>query len=140
MTIENLLPRLDKVKKTGPGKYQARCPVHADKNPSLVVRELDDGRVLIHCFAGCGAADILDAAGLNFGDLFPPKSINGHSVPRARKPWIASDILHALAFEVLLALNYSKQMAAGHVLTEADQARLLLCATRMQNGLGALHE
>lgn len=40
----------------------ARCPVHEDTNPSLVVRDGDEkGRLLVRCFAGCAAPDILAA-------------------------------------------------------------------------------
>ena len=31
--------------------YMAICPNHADKNPSLSVRETENGRILLHCFA-----------------------------------------------------------------------------------------
>ena len=31
----------------------AKCPAHADKTPSLSVRDGDDGRLLTNCFSGC---------------------------------------------------------------------------------------
>lgn len=31
--------------------YMARCPNHDDKNPSLSIRETENGRILLHCFA-----------------------------------------------------------------------------------------
>ena len=33
--------------------WVARCPAHEDKMPSLSVTEGADGRVLVHCHAGC---------------------------------------------------------------------------------------
>lgn len=37
------------------GEYLAFCPAHDDRNtPNLRVREAEDGRVLLRCFAGCG--------------------------------------------------------------------------------------
>ena len=69
--IEKILDRLDKVTKRGPQGYMARCPAHDDKTPSLALSELSDGRILIKCFAGCGASDVLAAVGLEMGDLFP---------------------------------------------------------------------
>jgi hypothetical protein len=33
--------------------WSARCPAHDDHNPSLSITEDRDGRVLLHCFAGC---------------------------------------------------------------------------------------
>jgi DNA primase len=49
MTVENVLQRLDKVRKTGAFKWQACCPAHDNSGPSLAIREMDDGRVLLHC-------------------------------------------------------------------------------------------
>ncbi len=39
----------------------ARCPAHEDKNPSITIANGDDGRLLIHCFAGCEFRDIMAA-------------------------------------------------------------------------------
>jgi putative DNA primase/helicase len=39
-----------------------RCPAHDDRTPSLSVR-LGRSRLLLHCFAGCRASDILRALG-----------------------------------------------------------------------------
>jgi hypothetical protein len=51
--------------------YKALCPAHHDNNPSLSINEGDDGRVLIHCHAGCDPQDVLAAVGLTFADLMP---------------------------------------------------------------------
>jgi len=68
--IEQILNRLDKSSRNGNG-YLARCPAHNDKNPSLKLTELSDGRILVHCFAGCATHDVLSAIGLTINDLFP---------------------------------------------------------------------
>ena len=68
--LETLLSRLDKVQGRN-GKYKARCPAHDDRGPSLSVTETDNGQLLIHCFAGCGAAEVIEAIGLQMRDLFP---------------------------------------------------------------------
>jgi hypothetical protein len=58
---------------TRPGAWT--CPAHDDSEPSLSVREGDDGRVLIHCFGPCDAERIVAALGLTLADLFgPPNS------------------------------------------------------------------
>ncbi|CAG1010435.1 hypothetical protein PHYC_03850 [Phycisphaerales bacterium] len=51
----------------------ARCPSHDDREPSLSVAAGDDGRVLIHCHAGCTVESILGAVRLHMSDLFEPK-------------------------------------------------------------------
>lgn len=50
---------------------EARCPAHKDDRPSLSVSEGADGRVLLHCHAGCEAPAIAEALGLSMRDLFP---------------------------------------------------------------------
>jgi hypothetical protein len=56
------------------GEYQAFCPAHDDrKTPNLRIREAEDGRVLLHCFAGCGQDKVLSALrekGVGKSDLF----------------------------------------------------------------------
>ena len=39
-----------------------RCPAHDDNNPSLSIKETADGKLLLHCFAGCSFEDIVKAA------------------------------------------------------------------------------
>jgi hypothetical protein len=36
-----------------PSGWVARCPAHEDHNPSLSLKDADDGRVLVKCHAGC---------------------------------------------------------------------------------------
>ncbi|MCU7840882.1 MAG: virulence-associated protein E [Candidatus Thiodiazotropha sp. (ex Troendleina suluensis)] len=76
MSVEVLLNQLDKVKSTGTGKWLACCPAHDDSDPSMSVREVQDGRILIHCFAGCSPAEIMASVGLSMADLYPEGAIN----------------------------------------------------------------
>ncbi len=69
--INLILPRLDGVKAKGRAKWMARSPTRVDKTASLSIRELDDGRVLLHDFGGDSTADVLAAIGLTFTDLRP---------------------------------------------------------------------
>lgn len=70
--IDLMLSRLDRPKKSGKG-WMAKCPAHEDSSPSLTVTEADGGKVLIHCFGGCRADDVIAAVGLEWKDLFPGK-------------------------------------------------------------------
>ena len=64
-----LVSRLDKVRQSG-GGFQAVCPAHDDRIPSLSVKAGSNGTVLVHCFAGCNTGDVVSAVGLKFSDLF----------------------------------------------------------------------
>jgi hypothetical protein len=67
--LELLLGRLEGVSRTASGRL-ARCPAHEDRTPSLSITEGADGRILLHCWAGCKTADVLAALGLGWSDLF----------------------------------------------------------------------
>ena len=134
-----VVSRFPGAKKTGPFKAKAKCTVHEDRSASVAITERDDGVVMLHCFAGCGAAEILDAAGLTFFDLYPPKPANGHYSKPVRRPWSAHDVLTGLALEVLIAYQFAKLMVNGDPLTDTDRERLLQCASRLQNGLGLIN-
>ena len=69
MTAE-ALARLTRARSIGKGKWVARCPAHRDRNPSLSIGIGKDGRVLVHCFAGCRHTAVLEALGLCERDLF----------------------------------------------------------------------
>lgn len=69
--LDKVLSCLDKVKSAGTNKWKACCPAHDDKNPSLAISETSDGTVLLKCWAGCTAQDIVSAIGLELRDLFP---------------------------------------------------------------------
>jgi len=57
----------------------ANCPSHADDKVSLHVDNAN-GTVLLKCFAGCEAQAIVDALGLRFGDLFPPREEQSRTI------------------------------------------------------------
>ena len=40
--------------------YVALCPGHDDHDPSLSIREVD-GKILLHCHAGCAQRDVIEA-------------------------------------------------------------------------------
>jgi len=69
--VEVLLGRLEGVRPAGPNSWVARCPAHDDRDPSLSV-SVKEGRVLIHCFAGCAPDEVLGAVGLTWRDLRAP--------------------------------------------------------------------
>ena len=137
MSIDNLLSRLDKVKRTGNGKWQACCPVpaHDDKSPSLTIRELDDGRILLHCFGGCDVQEVLAAVGMTFDDLYPPREIQ-QGRPE-RRPFPAADVLRAIGFEALVVAAAGVSLLAGKPFSSVDRERLILAVHRIQSAMTA---
>lgn len=75
--LANVLNHLQGVRGAGDLKYMAKCPAHDDRHASLSVGVGQDGRVLLHCQAGCPAKSVLAAAGLKMADLFAPR-VNGN--------------------------------------------------------------
>lgn len=136
MSVDTLLSRLDKVKQTGQGRYSACCPAHEDRSPSLSVRELDDGRLLLHCFTGCDVHSVLSAVNLSMADLFPDSERMAHAKP-VRHPFPAADVLRAVAFEALVVMMAASSLLSGEPFTAIDRERLELAASRIQAALAA---
>ena len=68
--IDKVLESLGDYSERG-DEYRAKCPSHqGESDDSLAVREDDDGKVLLHCHAGCDFEEIVDALGLDMSDLF----------------------------------------------------------------------
>ena len=59
MTAETIAKALGG-RKAG-GGWSARCPAHVDGTPSLSISDAYDGKVLVHCHAGCDQARVISA-------------------------------------------------------------------------------
>jgi hypothetical protein len=133
--ISKVLDRLEGVKSTGQDRWMAKCPSHEDGGPSLSIRETD-GRVLTHCFAGCGAGDVLAAIGLRMSDLFD-KPI-AHHLPPVRGGFNARELLELNAHEAnVVALLASE--AQGRALTDDEVTRLAQAASRLTKAQGLVN-
>lgn len=62
---------------------QWTCPAHEDRSPSLSVSH-HNGRVLLHCFAGCTADEVRRALGLEWDDMFDRKDRGPTNYPARR--------------------------------------------------------
>jgi len=71
-----VLPKLEGVRKSG-GAWNARCPAHEDHHPSLSVSAGQNGKVVLHCHAGCEPGAVLDALSLTWEQLRPQRNGNG---------------------------------------------------------------
>jgi hypothetical protein len=74
-------------KRGGGAGWSAKCPAHDDRRASLSIGTGDDGRVLLHCHAGCSLDAILAAANLETRDLFPDKTTATTSTIVATYPY-----------------------------------------------------
>ena len=74
------------------GNYLVCCPGHDDRNPSLSLRDGDDGRLLAQCFAGCDPLDVLAEIRSRIGrreyqgNGFAVALVNSRPVPAVRDP------------------------------------------------------
>lgn len=114
MNVEILLSRLDKVTSKKLSEWQACCPAHNDKSPSLSIRQTGDSRILIHCFAGCSALDVLAAVGLDWDSLFP--------APLPRYASMLHTPIKKMTFSDTVVAIARGDMASGRRLNEKDQA------------------
>lgn len=70
------------VRTNGDGKAMAGCPAHDDHKPSLSVSSRRDGKgVVVHCHAGCPAADIVAALNMTMSDLFDEAGLRAAWAP-----------------------------------------------------------
>lgn len=134
MSATKLLDLLHKVRKTGPGRWVAQCPAHDDKSPSLSIRETDDGKVLLKCWTGCSAHEVVSAVGLNMEDLFPPKG-EAHSGRGESRAFPAADVLRCIQREAMIVAVAAGRLGNGHALNDEDRARLLLAASTIQEAM-----
>ena len=70
-SITTLISKLENVKRSGAG-WEASCPAHDDEHPSLSIAEGQNGKILVHCHAGCSQELVI--AALKRLDAWPTKT------------------------------------------------------------------
>lgn len=129
---DNLLQRLDKVRQRGASQWSARCPAHDDRGPSLSIKELDDGRVLLHCFGGCNSDEVVRAVGLDITALFPPRPDRpGAGTKPSKLKLPASQALEILAHESMLIALVGGDMVRRKTINDTDHKRLIKAVGRV---------
>lgn len=142
--INMLLDRLENVRQSGAG-YRACCPAHESKSRStLSIRQANDGRVLLNCFSGCGALEVVHAIGLELKDLFErPITVNmtpgqrrklREKVKMGRWRSVRSDLL----VECNILLLAAGMAYRGEPISQIDMDRMLLAGKRIRSALGEL--
>lgn len=134
MSIDTLLSRLKKVRKSGNGSYMACCAAHDDKTPSLSIKDVGDGRILINCMAGCATEDVLAAIGMEWSDIMPERVASRYAAPVKQRIYPA-DALKSIQFEariiVLAAFNLRKDKS----LSDEDMSRVEIAMERINTAL-----
>ncbi len=142
MNAAALLARLERVQRSGTG-WRADCPTGHKSRGALSVSEADDGRVLLHCFAGCSAADVLGAAGLMLADVMPERlrdpSLEGRKAAReafTHSAWSAA--LGVIEREARVVLIAAHDLLHGRTLTADDTGRLGVAVERVEDARAVL--
>ena len=137
-----VLSRLEAVQQQGRG-FRARCPNCGGRSRKVSVSEGDDGRVLLHCFGGCSATEVIQALGLTTADLFPVRL--RPETPDERRAWRRAAreagwgaALDVLDYEATLVLLAARAVAAGEPLSSDDLDRLAQAAGRINEARGVL--
>jgi hypothetical protein len=131
MSAATLLTRLNNVRQTAPDRWLARCPAHEDRSPSLSVRELNDGRVLLHDFGGCETADVLAALGLTVSDLFERPFSNSRAFGPTRNGIPPRDLLVILDHELTVVVLILNDIVCRRTVSESQVQRLVRAACRI---------
>ena len=131
MTIGALLGKLDGLQGRGPA-WRAICPAHESRHRTrtLAVRDGGDGRILIHCHAGCAVDAIVGALGMDLADLMPPRADDLDRPPREKRPWSARDVARSLEHEAAIAWLVLIDLRDGRVISAGDRKRAGLAAER----------
>jgi hypothetical protein len=137
--IGDLLNKLEKVKGSK-GRWVACCPAHVDRSPSLAITETDDGRILLKCFAGCSAQQVVEAVGMDLTDLFPndnnlDRLKANHINKPVRRPFYASDLLKIIQFEALITSVAAFDLSQGRQVSEVDRKRLKTAVSRINEAV-----
>jgi hypothetical protein len=137
---ETLISRLEHVRQYDKG-WRADCPVGHRSKGTLSIGEGDDSRVLLRCFAGCDALDVVHAVGLELKDLFEERPTE-HSEPRTPKErrearerarmYKVRRLLPELAFESRVVLAAAGKIEHDEPLTHDDRDRLVVAVQRIE--------
>ncbi len=69
-----VLQALHKFKQTGPSQFEACCPAHDDRDPSLSIGIDADGVIGLTCFGPCTREEVVKALGCVWADLYPAQA------------------------------------------------------------------
>lgn len=128
--MHSILSHFNKVRATSKsGSYNCLCPAHDDSSASLSIKICEDGRVLIHCFAGCDIQNILGAVGLTLDDIVPQRIDLLKPIGKAYNPFA---ILKNMKDEALFVYMCANHIERGERLETSDKEKLLDTITKLK--------
>ena len=136
--LDGLVARLKGVRRTGQGRYMARCPTRNDKTPSLSIREADNGSILVHDFGGSDFHEIVAALGLQPIELIPEHLRHARDNLQPTKsappiPW--RDAFQAIAFQATVVLIAAGDLRQGKALSDTALDQLAHAEAVINNAL-----
>ena len=136
MTVNRLLGRLKKAHQTSPGKWRACCPAHDSSSKSLSIADIE-GRILVHCFAGCSPEAILSTVGLSFGDLY--ETPLGNFSPLKRSAFNARDVLDLVVHEAMTLSVIASDFLRHRQISTLEAERLFSATSRLNQIIGVVN-
>jgi DNA primase len=134
MSVDKLLNNLTKVQRKSNNAWMACCPAHDDRSPSLSIKDIGDGKLVLKCFAGCETIDVLGAIGLDWDDVMPPKQpVERIQTMKPQKPTIyATDALRVVKTEAQIITMAAMDITKGRKINEPEMARIKLAMERIK--------
>lgn len=142
--LQLVMPRLEGAQYHGKN-VRTICPSCGGKSRKLAITEGDNGTLLLHCFAGCTAHDVLSAIGLTVGDLFPRRDLRTMT-PAERSQlrqaallprWRAA--MEALQHEATVLLIAANKLGDGLPLDDDELTRMRVAALAVFDAGEVLH-
>lgn len=134
LSIEQLAARFDRVQWINDRKCRVSSPLRKDKTPSVYISEAADGKLLIHDFGGDSAVEILNAVGVELGQLFPA-SPETHYVKPSKERMAAQELIRYLRDDLNLILVFARMVQRGEKPIETDFVAIGKAIDRLHDGL-----
>lgn len=122
---QNILNKCEKVILTAPNRWKFCCPsgLHQDRHPSAGMM-LVDGKILLKCFFGCTAEQMLAGLGLSWADVFPSRKYLDSSINR-RPKFSPYELFPLLVQEALILALAFDSLQSGSKLSGIDEKRAI---------------
>jgi len=101
--------------------------------------------VLLHCFGGCKAIDVLVAVGLGWPDIMPPRHWpdspeERRQAQRAMREAGLISAISVLALEANIVLMAARQLTSWQPLSGEDDTRLATAVERIERATNVMVE